>query len=150
MVCRQCGQNIPDDSEFCPNCGAATGVRRQEPAPPPPYGAPGQQPGYQQPGYQGPGYQQPGAWGAASGAVEVPNYLVQSILVTVLCCLPTGIAAIVYAAQANSKKTAGDYAGAIEAANKAKTWCWISLGVGAVVTVIYVLVTIAAQSGSEF
>src|SRR5438093_12052328 len=33
--------------------------------------------------------------------VAVPNYLIQAILVTLCCCLPFGIPAIVYAAQVN-------------------------------------------------
>ena len=37
----------------------------------------------------------------------VPNYLVFAILATVFCCLPTGIPAIVYAAQVNGKLQAG-------------------------------------------
>jgi hypothetical protein len=74
----------------------------------------------------------------ASG-VSVPNYLVFAILATVLCCLPTGIAAIVYAAQVNGKLQAGDIVGAQAASRNAKMWCWISFGVGLAFTFIYVL-----------
>ena len=63
-------------------------------------------------------------------AQHVPNYLVHAIVVTVLCCLPFGIVAIVYAAQVNGKLAAGDYDGALEASRKARTWCWVSFGVG--------------------
>ena len=75
------------------------------------------------------------AAGPAAGA-KIPNYLVQAILVTLCCCLPGGIVAIVYAAQVNSKQTAADIAGAQESSNKAKMWCWISFGVGIVVSLI--------------
>ncbi|NER07984.1 MAG: CD225/dispanin family protein [Okeania sp. SIO3C4] len=34
---------------------------------------------------------------------NVPSYLTQAILITVFCCLPFGIVAIVYAAQVNSR-----------------------------------------------
>ena len=54
--------------------------------------------------------------------VVVPNYLVFAILVTVFCCLPTGIAAIIYAAQVNTKLQAGDIAGAQLASKNAKMW----------------------------
>jgi len=54
---------------------------------------------------------------------DVPNYLVYSILVTLFCCVPFGIAAIVMSVQANSKKAAGDYVGARRAASSAKSWC---------------------------
>jgi len=67
----------------------------------------------------------PGA--GARFPTEVPNYLVQAILVTIFCCVPFGIVSIVYAAQVNGKVAAGDYAGAIATSNKAKTWAWVSL-----------------------
>jgi hypothetical protein len=65
-----------------------------------------------------------------SAGTSVPNYLVQAILVTILCCLPFGIAAIVFAAQVNGKLAAGDYNGAVETSKKARTWCWVSFWVG--------------------
>lgn len=67
---------------------------------------------------------------------SVPNYLVQSILVTLCCCLPFGIVSIVYASGVNGKLQAGDYQGAVEASNKAKTWAWIGFGIGLVVNTI--------------
>lgn len=39
---------------------------------------------------------------AAPSPVKIKNYLIESILVTLLCCLPLGIPAIVFAAQVNS------------------------------------------------
>ncbi len=69
--------------------------------------------------------------------VNIPNYLVQSILVTLFCCLPFGIVAIVFAAQVNSKAQAGDIQGAMQASKQAKTWCWASVGVSLVVFVLY-------------
>jgi hypothetical protein len=81
----------------------------------------------------------------ASGSV--PNYLTQSILVTICCCWPLGIPAIVFAAQVNGKLAVGDYAGAVEASNKAKMFCWISFGLGLLVIVGYALVgVISAMS----
>ena len=69
----------------------------------------------------------------------VPTYLVPAILVTIFCCLPFGIPAIVFAAQANGKLAAGDRAGAVESSNKAKMWCWIGFSVGLAFMVIYFL-----------
>jgi hypothetical protein len=69
--------------------------------------------------------------------VYVPNYLVFAILSTVLCCLPAGIPAIVYAAQVNGKLQVGDIAGAQIASQNAKMWCWISFGLGLAFCFIY-------------
>lgn len=73
----------------------------------------------------------------------VPNYLVQSILVTILCCWPLGIPAIIFAAQVNGKLAQGDYAGAVEASNKAKMFSWISFGLGLLVVVGYIIAGVA-------
>ena len=67
----------------------------------------------------------------------MPNYLVQAILVTLFCCLPFGIVSIVYAAQVNTKLGAGDYAGALDASQKAKTWSLWSFGIGLVFGLAY-------------
>jgi hypothetical protein len=61
---------------------------------------------------------------------NVTNYLWQSIVITLCCCMPFGIVAIVYAAQVNTKLGVGDVAGAQDSASKAKMWCWIGFGVG--------------------
>jgi hypothetical protein len=73
---------------------------------------------------------------------SVPNYLVQAILVTIFCCLPFGIVAIVFAAQVNGKLAAGDYAGAGETSRKAKLWCWVSFGVGLAGIVLWLIVVV--------
>lgn len=71
-----------------------------------------------------------------TSSAQVPNYLVWAILVTVLCFLPTGIVAIVYASQVSTKLAAGDVAGAMESSNKAKMWTIISAVIGVLVGVI--------------
>jgi len=73
---------------------------------------------------------------------QIPNYLVQAILCTVCCCLPFGIAAIVYAAQVNGKLQAGDYYGAKETSEKAKKWCWAAFISGAIITAAYIILII--------
>ena len=62
-----------------------------------------------------------------AGQQRIPNYLVQAILVTLCCCLPGGIMAIIFSAQVNSKLAQGDIAGAEAASRNARLWCWISL-----------------------
>jgi len=107
MFCPQCGTNNADNAAVCVQCGRV--LRAVAAAPPMPLGTPGV---------------------VMPPAVIVPNYLVFAILATVFCCLPSGIAAIIYAAQVNGKLQAGDYAGAQEASRNAKMWCWISFGLG--------------------
>jgi hypothetical protein len=53
-----------------------------------------------------------------------------------LCFLPTGIVAIVYASQVSSKIGVGDFQGATKASNSAKTWTIVSVVVGLLVGVI--------------
>jgi len=82
-----------------------------------------------QPGYPGSphgvGYRPPGQ------AANAPrNYLVPAVIVTLFCFLPTGIAAIVYAWQARTKKDAGDYRGAVKAAKLARLYTIASLVIG--------------------
>ncbi len=68
-----------------------------------------------------------------------PNNLVWAILSTLFCCLPLGIVSIVYAAQVNSKWSAGDYQGAQEASNNAKKWAIWSAIAGVIVLILYVI-----------
>jgi hypothetical protein len=116
----------------------------EEPPPPPPppsggYAPPPPPPQYGQPQQQwGQPYQQP-----PMGATEkVPNYLVQAILVTLFCCLPAGVVAIVFAAQVNGKLEAGDIAGARSASRNAKLWSWVSLGIGVAVILLYIFLIV--------
>lgn len=61
------------------------------------------------------------------------NWLVEAILVTIFCCLPFGIVAIVNASQVNSKMAAGDYNGAVNSSKEAAKWTkiafWIGIGI---------------------
>lgn len=72
----------------------------------------------------------------------IPNYLVQSVLVTMCCCLPLGIVALVYAAQVNGKLATGDVAGAQVASRKARFWCWFSFGAGLLSSILYAIIVI--------
>jgi Interferon-induced transmembrane protein len=95
--------------------------------PPPGYG--GQPPYGPPPAYQPAPPPHPHGWPAA---VPPPNYLVPAILVTLLCFLPTGFAAIYYSNQVTAKHNVGDFPGALDASNKTKMWCFVSLAVGLV------------------
>lgn len=69
----------------------------------------------------------------------VPNQLVWAILSTLFCCLPLGIVSIVYAAQVDGKRAAGDIAGAREASRKAGLWAlWSAVSLPILVVVWFV------------
>ena len=82
--------------------------------------------------------------------VRIPTYLVWAILVTLLCFLPTGIVAIVYASQVTSKLQAGDVAGATDASNKAKMWTIISAVAGIVLAIALVAGSVGTSSTPSF
>jgi uncharacterized membrane protein YvbJ len=140
MYCPKCGWNNADDATKCANCFAEL-----TPAQPQPTQQMAQQPPQQQP-YGQPAYGQP--------VQNVPDYLVWSILVTIFCCLIPGIVSIVKAASANGKKNAGDYYGALQDANAAKTWMWWSFGLGLAGSLAYLAMiilgaTLGGMSGTH-
>jgi len=67
---------------------------------------------------------------------SVPNYLPWSIAATILCCVPTGIAAIVYSTKATNAESRGDYLTAHRAAGSAKLWLILSVILGLIVGVL--------------
>ena len=79
---------------------------------------------------------------------NIPTYLVQAILVTLFCCLPFGIPAIVFAAQVSGKIASGDINGALHSSKQAKMWCWIGFGVGLVFMVGYVVINVLLISSA--
>lgn len=71
----------------------------------------------------------------------VPNYLIPAIL-SLFCCWPLAIVAIIFAAQVNGKVAAGDIQGAEDASKKAKLFSFISIGLGGAVILIYIVLTV--------
>ena len=67
------------------------------------------------------------------------NWLAESILVTLLCCLPFGIVGIVNAAQVSSRFASGDYDGSLRASQEAAKWTKIGFWVGIGVIALYFL-----------
>ena len=67
------------------------------------------------------------------------NWLVESILVTIFCCLPFGIVGIINAAQVSSKYASGDYSGAERASQEAAKWTKIGFWIGIGFIVLYFL-----------
>ena len=83
----------------------------------------------------------------SSGApASVPNYLVPAII-SLFCCLPLGVVGVIFAAQVNGKVAAGDTAGALDAAKKAKMFSFIAIGLGILGIVGYVLFVVIMGVG---
>ena len=61
---------------------------------------------------------------------EIDSHMGFAIFVTLCCCLPTGIAAIVFASQVSTHIKNGNYEEAQKSADRAQLFCWISLGLG--------------------
>ena len=116
-------------------------------SPPPPYGAPPAPYGAPPPPYGAPpGYQQAypsGGW----APVKPPTYLVWAILVTVLCCLPGGIAGLVFGRQVTKKWAIGDVEGSMKASKNARL-CVIIGGVGGFIVTAILVSTGALNGGS--
>lgn len=86
-----------------------------------------------------------GGWGGQGGAPKPDNYLVWAILSTVLCCLPAGIVAIVFATKVDSAWAMGDVAGARAASESAKKWSIISAIAAVAVSAAYFIFIIVAS-----
>lgn len=82
---------------------------------------------------------QPVAYPAGYAPGSVPNYLWQSIVVTVLCCLPFGVVSIIHAAKVDSLLAQGDIVGANAASQSAKKWAIAGVASWGAVIALYVL-----------
>src|SRR5690242_19939065 len=77
----------------------------------------------------------------AGGSATVPNYLVPAII-SIFCCWPLAIPAIIFATQVNGKVAAGDIAGAQDSSKKAKMFSFIAIGLGLLGILIYIIMIV--------
>jgi|GEM_PF-1551540 len=82
-------------------------------------------------------------------ALTIPNYLTPAVLVTLCCCMPIGIVAIIYAAQVNSKLARGDVIGAKSSSETARTLCWIAFIGGIACVGLYFMMSFFGSFGSK-
>lgn len=75
-----------------------------------------------------------------------PTYLVWSIIATICCCLPAGVAAIIFSSQVSSRYYARDFKGARRASRQAEIWIIVSIVTGIIVNALYMPLSLLIQS----
>lgn len=94
----------------------------------------------------------PSAYGASARGPVAPyspkpnNFLAWAVLSTLLCCVPLGVASIVFAAQVDSKWAVGDFQGAAESSRRAKNFAVASAAVTLALLVLYLLFGLVAYT----
>ena len=169
MNCKNCYQEIPDGSKFCPHCGAkqnevqANEVQANEVQPNAEQenavkNDPVQATGAAKTTENAAGYQDVSGYQNNSGYQNVTGYqnngqkpeinyvpyLILSIISTVCCCLPFGIVGIVFSVKINSAMNAGNYEEAVQDAKMAKIWTIVSFVVGLLFGIVYFVLGIMA------
>ena len=132
VFCGDCGTANPAGARFCRQCGQALNASRPAPSPPTSFSRRRTFGGRRIPGPA-----------PSSGLVvgilrhlwydllERDKTLLCAVLSTI-CCFPTGILAIVYAAKVRGKQAQGDMAGAADFSRKARLWIALSVVAGMV------------------
>lgn len=108
-----------------------------------------QQPQQPQQAYQQPVYGPQPAYG--NQQMPMPqNYLIHSIIVTILCCWPLGIVAIINAVGVGNAYNAGNYEEAERKSKQAKKWCIWSAVSAAILLALYFAVMFIAYMADTF
>jgi hypothetical protein len=76
---------------------------------------------------------------------EIPSYLALAIL-GLLCCFPLSLVGIFFGIQVNNLKTRGDLTGARRASDRARFWTIAALGIGIILYLISIIVTLVSFS----
>lgn len=76
------------------------------------------------------------------------NYLVESILVTLFCCLPLGIVGIVNASKVEGLYRSGDIVGANNASAAAKKWSLYGAIIGGIGVFLYIILFVIMGIGA--
>ena len=157
MFCPKCGNPLPANARFCSRCGVA--VRSNaSPGMESPLGASS----FETSGASGTFYDSsnpyaepspsdpyaPSDW---SDAANVPDYLIWNVLATIFCCMPIGIAGIIFSIQTNSAKTRGDFEAAARHSSTAKTLLIVGACVGGLqilLSLAFVALATAVEVGS--
>jgi hypothetical protein len=127
VFCSNCGTRNEEGTSYCVNCGAQLRKIQTPSVEVPPLDT------------GGAGLSAGSAAGPGASVPNFPNYLVQAVLLTLICLVLspltlffpflgviTGIVAVVYGAQVNGKVAGGNYVGARDSSRLARVWTWIT------------------------
>jgi len=129
--CPKCGADIEPGAGNCSYCGS----RVEQAVPPQPHY-------YRQPAQQ---YQPPSQQPYGPPAPHIKNWLVESILITVLCCMPLGIGGIINATRVDKLAAAGDITGAQRAASNARGFVIAGVILGFITIVFWVMAQVGIR-----
>lgn len=127
MKCMNCQSEVPEGSKYCLNCGAKLPASCEQDTQQSSYDQNMYQSSYDQNSYQ--------AYEMQQETINWVPYLVLAIFSTVCCCLPFGIAAIIYAVKINNASVSGNYREAQSAARMAKIWIIAAIAGGVLLNV---------------
>lgn len=116
---------------------------QQPQAPTPPYQPNYGQPNYGQPNYGQPNYGPSPAYavnqGSSSNYPKPSSHMALAIITTLMCCLPTGIVAIVKSGKVDSLYFAGRYDEAVEASKSSMNWSIAGIVISLIAWLAYIL-----------
>lgn len=125
LFCQNCGTaRIADTQQCCASCGTRFGSQTTTDSTQP--------------------VNRPNMGNPTNTNQPPKNWLLESILATLFCCLPLGVVGIVNAMKVESRFYAGDIETAVKAAEDAKKWTIISAITGVVLGFIYGIITLIA------
>lgn len=129
--CPKCGHTVSDRADKCPNCGVSLQTPENR---------------IPQNGYQGQQSIVQSTYQQQSNYIPPcpKTWMVESILVTLFCCLPFGIAGIVNASKVSSSYAGGFYEEALNSSRNAGKWTKIGFWCGLALIIIYIIILIAA------
>lgn len=113
ITCRECGAQISDAATTCPQCGSPV-VKAVAPQP-----------------YQ-----------SNNNQICPETHLTKAILVTLFCCWPLGIPAIVNAAGVSNAFASGNYQLALQKSNDAEKWSKYCIIAGVIFWILYAIVMV--------
>lgn len=132
--CPSCGADEPNGTGYCSYCGRKLPRPVESPTP-----------GQVDDG----SYRQPSRPSYPPGQPPIRNWLTESIIVTILCCMPLGIGGLINAVSVNSLASSGDMEGARRAASRARSFVIAAFVSGVLTTLLYAVFQLFLSIGDR-